>query len=120
LSQEKLILADSDPAAVAEDVCSGEVLVPITLANANAMAQAGGEFIAASKSPSVQLDMTKVAANTVAVAVTLAWLGQAQSHDKELCLGNLSADFSGVIEFSGISSIFSEHITQNAPSGDAL
>lgn len=92
----------------------GVVDTAITLANANAMSAAGEAFIEASDSSQVQLDMAKVAPSSVAVAVALSWLASAQRHRKELCLSNLSADFSGVIEFSGIASMFAEHISSDA------
>ncbi len=100
--------------AAADEVRSGIVTTPITLHNANAMSAAGEAFIAASKTLEVRLDMAKVEPSSVAVAVTLAWLGSAQRHGKELCLTSLSADFNGVIEFSGISSMFAEHISSVA------
>ena len=55
--------------------------------------------------------MQNVEATSVAVAVALAWLAASTRESKELCLGNLSSDFSGVIEFSGITSMFEEHIS---------
>jgi len=92
----------------------GVVDTAITLANANAMSAAGEAFISASDAVQVQIDMTKVAPSSVAVAVALAWLASAQSYRKELCLSNLSTDFSGVIEFSGIASMFAEHISTDS------
>lgn len=92
----------------------GAVATPITSNNANAMSAAGEAFIKSSKTVKVELDMAKVAPSSVAVAVALSWLASAQQHSKELCLGNLSADFSGVIEFSGISSMFAEHISSGS------
>ncbi len=88
----------------------GVIDTAITLANANAMSAAGEAFIGATDAVQVQLDMAKVAPSSVAVAVALSWLASAQRHQKELCLSNLSADFSGVIEFSGIAPMFAEHI----------
>lgn len=93
----------------------GSVSTPITLTNANAMSAAGEAFIAASKTLEVQLDMEKVEPSSVAVAVTLAWLASARRHRKELRLSNLSADFNGVIEFSSITSMFTEHIGTAGP-----
>jgi len=83
--------------------------MPITLENANAMTLAGEQFIAASPEALVRLDMKNVEATSVAVAVALAWLAAASHEKKELRLSNLSSDFSGVIEFSGIASMFAEH-----------
>lgn len=96
------------------DATAGAIAESITLQNANAMRAAGERFIASSKTVQVRLDMRAVEATSVAVAVTLAWLGSAARAGKELCLSNLSADFSGVIEFSGITSMFAEHISANA------
>jgi len=41
--------------------------------------------------------------------VALAWLAAANRARKELRLNNLSSDFNGVIEFSGIAPMFAEH-----------
>ena len=89
----------------------GEIAVPVTLSNANAMTAAGEAFITESSASKVSLDMQNVEATSVAVAVALAWLAAAARESKELCLSNLSSDFSGVIEFSGITSMFEEHIS---------
>jgi len=53
--------------------------------------------------------MHNVEATSVAVAVALAWLAAANRARKELRLNNLSSDFNGVIEFSGIAPMFAEH-----------
>lgn len=98
----------------ADVATSGAVAQPITLTNANAMMAAGSAFISASKTVEVRLDMQAVEATSVAVAVALAWLSCAQRTHKKLCLSHLSADFSGVIEFSGIASMFAEHISASA------
>jgi len=99
---------------IVETATGGVVDTPITLANANAMSAAGDAFIKTNATMQVQLDMAKVAPSSVAVAVALSWLASAQRHRKELCLSNLSADFSGVIEFSGIASMFAEHISADS------
>ena len=89
----------------------GLVCAAITVANANAMSDAGDDYIAASPTADVNIDMRNVDATSVAVAVSLAWLASAARHSKALHLSNLSADFNGVIEFSGISSMFADHVT---------
>jgi hypothetical protein len=108
---ELIAVTSAESSAGGEDSTSGTVSTAITLSNANAMSAAGEAFIASTKRMRVQLDMAKVEPSSVAVAVTLAWLASAQRHGKQLGLENLGADFSGVIEFSGLSSMFSEHIS---------
>jgi len=87
----------------------GAVTVHVTVENANAMAIAGEEFITTCADDRVCLDMHNVEATSVAVAVALAWLAAANHCNKELRLSNLSSDFSGVIEFSGVTSMFDKH-----------
>lgn len=108
---QSLLIRSSPSAQSDEHHAQGEIAVPVTLANANAMVAAGEAFISGSTAAKVSLDMQNVEATSVAVAVALAWLAAATRESKELCLGNLSSDFSGVIEFSGITSMFEEHIS---------
>lgn len=103
-----------DDAGDSRPATAGVVGAPITLANANAMTHAGERFIADSSTVVVRLDMQNVEATSVAVAVALAWLAVASRAGKELCLSHLNADFSGVVEFSGINSMFAEHISNSA------
>ena len=105
--QQSLIVAAKADSGQVEAL--GTVEVPVTLENANAMALAGEQFIVKSSEALVRLDMQQVEATSVAVAVALAWLAAAGRVGKELRLSNLSSDFTGVIEFSGITSMFAEH-----------
>ncbi len=113
--QSLIVAADAASSSTNSAVNSGQaetlgtVEVPVTLENANAMALAGEQFITASPEALVRLDMKNVEATSVAVAVALAWLATASQIGKELRLSNLSSDFTGVIEFSGITSMFAEH-----------
>ena len=112
-NDEVLIVATSAQSTSSQSTSSegtyGAVAVPITLANANALTAAGERFIASSPTIVVGLDMKNVEATSVAVAVALAWLAVASREGKELCLSNLSSDFNGVVEFSGIASMFADH-----------
>ncbi len=109
-----LIVAVTQATVQGPATTAGEVTAPITLTNANAMTNAGEQFIAHSPTVAVKLDMQKVEATSVAVAVALTWLAVASRQGKQLSLSNLSSDFSGVIEFSGISSMFAEHISSGS------
>lgn len=108
IDQKALIVIAAEDASPS-GVALGTVAYPVTLDNANAMAQAGKEFIASSSAALVRIDMHNVEATSVAVAVALAWLAAANRARKELRLNNLSSDFNGVIEFSGIAPMFAEH-----------
>lgn len=107
-------VASGEDADDAQPSTAGVVRAPITLANANAMTHAGERFIADSSTVVVRLDMQNVEATSVAVAVALVWLAVASRTGKELCLSHLNADFNGVVEFSGINSMFAEHISNSA------
>jgi len=94
---------------VVEAVGDGaRVTKAITIRNAPRMRLAGDEFIADWRArhdgiAPLVFDMAQVQANSVAVAVVLSWLATAHKVDAGLQFANLSSDFIGVVEFSGLS-----------------
>ena len=82
------------------------VLEPIDWANAVAMQSAGSVLLRQTEREEVWFDMAAVAANSIALAVAVSWLGVAQEQRRALRLTNLSDEFIGVIEFSGLADLF--------------
>lgn len=82
------------------------VLQPIQWTNAVAMRAAGAALLKESEREEVHIDMSAVAANSIALAVAVSWLGIAREQEQTVRLTNLSDEFIGVIEFSGMADLF--------------
>ena len=70
------------------------------------MRLAGAALLEQTEREELRFDMSAVAANSIALAVAVSWLGVAQEQQRTLRLTNLSDEFIGVIEFSGLADLF--------------
>ena len=84
----------------------GRVVEPIEWANAVAVRDAGVALVMQGEREEVLIDMSAVAANSIAIAVVVSWLGVARQHKRKVQLTNLSDEFIDVIEFSGMAELF--------------
>ena len=84
----------------------GRVVEPIEWTNAVAVRDAGARLLAQADREEVLIDMSAVAANSIALAVAVSWLSVARELKRKMRLTNLSDEFIDVIEFSGMAELF--------------
>lgn len=71
-----------------------------------AVRTAGAQLLRESEREEVHIDMAAVSANSIALAVAVSWLSVAREQEQQVRLVNLSDEFIGVIEFSGLADLF--------------
>ena len=77
----------------------------IDFANAEAVKREGAQLLGASASP-VQVDLGGLQrANTLAVAVMVAWYRRARQQDKAMVFVNLSDELRNIVTFSGLAEV---------------
>lgn len=97
---------------LADDSQAGRSVItvtePIDVGNANAMRMTGENLIAESPHAALCIDVERVAANSVALAVLLRWLASARQHARQVQFRGMSGGLSAVVEFSGASRLLVE------------